>query len=117
MYTTEAIIDKHELWFDAGDVLNGSLYVSASDSDTLGHVISFFRNSSLWSDAPASQVLTTQKATYKAELIFVAAAEYHVTGQKLLLARFSHPKYPSSTERWLSWLSACDATFVRISND
>jgi hypothetical protein len=117
MYTTEAIIDKHELWFDTGDVLNGSLYVSTSDSDTRNHVISMFRKAGFWSDVPESQVLTTQKAAYKAELIYVAAAEYHVIEQKLLLTRFNHPKYPSSAERWLSWLNACDATFVRILND
>ena len=117
MYTTETLIDKHELWFDTGDVLNGSLYVSLWDSDTLNHVISMFRKSGLWSDTPESQVLSSQKAAYKAELTYVAAVKYRIVEANLLLVRFNHPKYPSSTERWLSWLNACDGAFERILND
>ena len=117
MYTTETLIDKHELWFDTGDMLNGSLYVSTWDSDILDRVISMFRKSGLWSDAPESQVLATQKEAYKAQLIFVAAIEYRVVEEKLLLVRFNHPKYPSSTERWRSWSNACDSAFERILND
>ena len=117
MHTTETIIDKCELWFDTGDMLNGSLYVSTCDSEILNHVLSVLRKCGLWSDAPESQVLPTQKEAYKAQLIFVAAVEYRAVEQKLLLVRFNHPKYPSGTERWRSWSNACDSAFERILND
>jgi hypothetical protein len=114
MYTTEIIMDKYALWFDTGDSLNGSLYLGASDSSVLGSVLLMFRGSNLWSEDTEKQIQTDQKEVYKAELTYVASAEYQITNGEFLLARFDHSKYPSSPERWDSWLSACDAIYNRI---
>lgn len=34
---------------------------------------------------------------------FVEAAEVTIDGEALLLARFDHPKFPSSAERFAAW--------------
>jgi hypothetical protein len=110
--TKEDIIDHFELTFDPGDPENGSLYLCQradhADPDTRDRLVAELRAERLWSDAEPKQVPDEHRAAYREQLEFVAAAEYDVAGAAIMLARFDHPKFPSSAARFAAWQAAFD---------
>ncbi|HXC38451.1 MAG TPA: hypothetical protein VN667_05850 [Burkholderiales bacterium] len=108
-YDGIALIRDNELSFDPGDKQNGSLYVCrppASPASATEAAIAQLRAAGLWSDQPVKTVADDQKPAYQAQMIFVEAVDVGVAGQKLILARYNHPKFPSSGERFAAW-KAC----------
>jgi len=104
-----ALIRDNELSFDPGDKQNGSLYLCkppASSAAGVDAAITKLRKAGLWSEQPVKTVTDDQKPTYQAQMIFVEAVDVTVAGQKLILARYNHPKFPSSAERFAAW-KAC----------
>lgn len=111
------IIDNYDLSFDPGDALNGSLYLclARDASDTLlKELIQSLREAGLWSNEPHKEVADEQRAAYKDQLQFVAALRYNKDGEEVLIARFDHPKFPSSAERFQLWGSTFDALLTRV---
>ena len=101
-----ALIRDCELSFDPGDKLNGSLYVcraATTKSAATDAAIARLRTARLWSEQPVKLVAEEQKPAYAAQLQFVEAAAVMVAGEALVLARFDHPKFPSSAERFAAW--------------
>ena len=60
----------------------------------------------LWSADPAKQVKDEQREAYATQMQFVEAVEVHVGGKTIVLARYDHPKFPSSAERFAAWKAA-----------
>ncbi len=108
--TKEDIIDRCELTFDPGDPENGSLYLcqnlDQADPDTRDRLVAELRADGMWSDAAPKQVPDEHRAAYREQLEFVAATRYDVAGQAITLARFDHPKFPSSAARFAAWNAA-----------
>ena len=109
----ESIIDGYTLSFDPGDKLNGSLYLGTSRQGEPGPehtpIIESLRNAGLWSDTESRQIADDQREDYKAGLDFVEAVQYEGERGGFIVARFDHPKYPSSESRWQAWLACLDA--------
>jgi hypothetical protein len=107
------LINENTLTFDAGDPANGSLYLccppgaAAAASEA---AIERLRSAGLWSSQPPKQVKDEQKPAYAAQMRFVEAAEALVNGQKLVLARYDHAKFPSSAERFAAWKATLKAS-------
>jgi hypothetical protein len=101
------VIRNTTLTFDSGDKLNGSLYLcdpsGASQSQALDQVIALLRGAGLWSSQLQKQVRDDQKATYEIQLQFVEAVDITVAGAQLVIARYDHPKFPSSADRFEAW--------------
>ena len=115
--TNADIIDPHELTFDPGDPLNGSLYlcqIRGQSDAALEPIIAWLRAAELWSEIEAKQVPNDHRAAYKAQLQFVEAVTYAVAGSKLTIARFDHEKFPSDAGRWDAWKAAFDGQYGRI---
>jgi hypothetical protein len=115
--TNANVIDNHELTFDPGDPLNGSLYLCQGQDHTstgLDSVIAALRAAQLWSDDEPKRVPDEQRAAYKEQLQFVEAVTYSLPDGTLLIARFDHAKFPSDQSRWDSWKDAFDASYARI---
>lgn len=108
--TKEDIIDHCELTFDPGDPENGSLYLcqrtAKADPETRDRLVAELRAAGLWSDAAPKQVADEHRAAYREQLEFVAATQYTVAGATIILARFDHPKFPSSAARFAAWNDA-----------
>jgi hypothetical protein len=100
------LIRDNELRFDGGDKLNGSLYLcrpSASSPAAADAGIERLRAAGLWSAQPAKKVEDAQKAAYIEQMIFVESQAITMGGESLILARYDHPKFPSSAERFGAW--------------
>jgi hypothetical protein len=110
--TKDDIINNCELTFDPGDPENGSLYLGQAldhaDPGTRERLVAELRADGLWSDELPKQVPDEQRAAYREQLEFVEAARYDVAGAAITLARFDHPKFPSSAARFAQWKAACD---------
>jgi hypothetical protein len=110
--TKEDIIDNCELTFDPGDPDNGSLYLCQRGDDadpaTRDRLIAELRADGLWSDETPKQVPDDHRAAYREQLEFIEAARYDVAGAAITLARFDHPKFPSSAARFAGWKAAFD---------
>lgn len=108
--TKEDIIDQCELTFDPGDPENGSLYLcqrtDLAEPATRDRLVAELRADGLWSDAEPKQVPDEHRAAYREQLEFVAATRYDVAGAEITLARFDHPKFPSSAARFAAWNAA-----------
>lgn len=112
-----SIIDGFSLSFDPGDPANGSLYIGTlgqAGADA-GHeaIIDRLRGVALWSDTTPKQVADDQREAYKAGLDFVEAIAFDDDGPGFIIARFDHPEYPSSAERWQAWQASLDAVYRR----
>jgi len=113
-FDTATLIDHYDLYFDAGDRANGSLYVcTPRGSPAPDALIAALRGAGLWSEEPFKHVADEQRQAYKDGLVFVAAVAYRNAGTHLALARFDHPKFPSDATRWAAWLACCDARLAR----
>lgn len=115
--TNADIIDNHDLTFDPGDPLNGSLYLCRLRNQAgadLDPVIAALRAAQLWSDAEIKHVPDEHRDAYKEQLEFVEAVIYSVAGGELMIARFDHEKFPSDQGRWDNWKDAFDAQYTRV---
>ncbi len=115
--TNAAIIDPHDLTFDPGDPLNGSLYLCQARGQSaaaLEPIIAWLRSAELWSQSEAKQVPDDHREAYKEQLQFVEAVTYAVAGSQLTIARFDHEKFPSDQGRWDGWKAAFDGQYERI---
>jgi len=101
------IVNNHELFFDAHDKRNGSLYLAQApglDHSCIATAIEMLRTDHLWSVEAPKQVADTQKSAYAEQMVFMACREIIINGQKILAARFTHTKFPSDEGRWNAWL-------------
>jgi len=112
------IIDHHDLAFDPGDPLNGSLYICrplgeprARHCDSL---IADLRAAGLWSTTEVKEVPDEHRDAYKQQLSFVEHIRYEIDGSEISIARFDHAKYPSDAKRWEQWKKALDGQLKRI---
>ena len=108
-WTAAAIIHGTTMTFDGGDKLNGSLYLCATGGDVsvaTSDAIATLRAAGLWSADEPKSVRDDQKPAYEQQLQFVEAVEVAGRSGRLVLARFDHPKFPSSAERFAAWKSA-----------
>lgn len=113
-YSSASIVDHHDLRFDAADPLNGSLYLcTARGGKPPENCLSALRAAGLWSAESEKSVADDQREAYKAGLKFVDAVGYSTADGDIVLARFDHPKYPSSSERWDAWLALFDRDHAR----
>jgi hypothetical protein len=104
------VIRDTTLTFDPGDKFNGSLYLcdpsGASQSQALDQAIALLRGAGLWSSQLPKQVRDDQKAAYETQLQFVEAVDITVAGAQIVIARYDHPKFPSSADRFDAWKKA-----------
>ena len=109
-WTASSIIHGTAMSFDGGDKLNGSLYLCAPFGDAnpaiTGDAITALRAAGLWSMDEPKSVRDDQKSAYEQQLQFVEAVEVGGRFGPLVLARFDHPKFPSSPERFAAWKAA-----------
>jgi hypothetical protein len=103
------LINENTLTFDAGDPANGSLYLCSAPGTAPDAAVARLRGAGLWSSQPAKQVKDEQKPAYAAQMTFVEAAEATLADGRIVLARFDHPKFPSSAERFAAWKAALGA--------
>lgn len=109
------VVDAYDLYFDAADKTNGSLYVCTPRGGAAPQdVIDTLRAAALWSPASAKSVPDEQRQAYKDGLEFVAAVAYAAGAGHVLLARFDHPKFPSDAARWQAWLAQLDRSHERL---
>jgi hypothetical protein len=46
-----------------------------------------------------------QKKIYAEQMQFIACAQFAIGSINVVAARYDHPKFPSSAERWSAWLN------------
>jgi hypothetical protein len=114
----EWIIDNYSLFFDAGDKLNGSLYLgSHSGEDASALIISIIaemRDSGLWSQDPEQSVPDKYRQKYKDQLELVEAISYQPgKDEPLIIVRFEHEKFPSNKDQWSRWKLFFNDRFTR----
>ena len=101
------LIAQNRLWFDSGDPANGSLYICIADCDVAYdlalNVVAVLRQGGGWSDAAPAEVKAEQKALYAEQLEFVSALNLTLEGSPFVIARYDHPKFPSSAARFELW--------------
>ena len=116
--TNADIIDKHDLTFDPGDVLNGSLYLcqgrGVDQTQVRDEIITQLRAAGLWSDTESKSVPDDHREAYKEQLQFIEAVNYTVAGHNVMIARFDHEKFPSDKARWDSWKNELDACYAHV---
>ena len=115
-FNSAVIVDHYDLAFDAGDKLNGSLYLCTArgaGGNLAQGWITALQGAGLWSDTPHKSVPDEQRQAYKDGLIFVAAIAYRAGLEHIVIARFDHPKFPSDTRRWEAWVDFLDARHER----
>jgi hypothetical protein len=116
--TSADIIDNHELSFDPGDPLNGSLYLCrdrgqprATHCDA---IVEKMRANKLWSEEDLKEVPDEHRDAYKQQLKFIERVSYQVDGSTIGIARFDHEKFPSDSTRWEQWKAHLDSEFSRL---
>jgi hypothetical protein len=109
-WTASSVIHGTAMSFDGGDKLNGSLYLcvpgAGADPTVANAAITALRAAGLWSMDEPKSVRDDQKSAYEQQLQFVEAVEVGGRFGPLVLARFDHPKFPSSPERFAAWKAA-----------
>lgn len=101
------IVNNHDLYFDPTDKANGSLYLAtplSAGSAAVESAIARLRAAGIWSSEPYKSVPDAQRAAYAEQMQFVACVQFEIDGIPLLATRYTHPKYPSSRERWDQWM-------------
>jgi hypothetical protein len=78
----------------------------AASPTAAGEAIATLRAAGLWSADEPKSVRDEQKSAYEQQLQFVEAIEVGGPSGRLVLARFDHPKFPSSAERFAAWKKA-----------
>lgn len=110
------LVDHNELFFDAGDKANGSLYLCVARGENAPQtLINELHAAGLWSGDAAKQVAEDQRDAYKAGLELVAVNAFQIGTQGVILARCDHPKFPSDAARYAAWLSHCETTHGDVS--
>jgi hypothetical protein len=105
------IVYHNDLYFDAGDASNASLYLcapSGTSTDVVESIIESLRAVSLWSQQPYKVVPESHKKDYATQMRFIACAQFRSRSIDLLIARYDHSKFPSDAARWSAWLVAID---------
>ncbi|MFT4561966.1 MAG: hypothetical protein ACI9BW_001709 [Gammaproteobacteria bacterium] len=112
------IIDDHDLAFDPGDPLNGSLYICRTLGEPRARhcdpLIAQLQAAGLWSSEEVKEVSDEHRGAYKQQLSFVEHVRYEIDGSEISIARFDHEKYPSDAKRWEQWKDAFDQQLKRI---
>jgi hypothetical protein len=106
------IVYHNDLYFDAGDASNASLYLCAPSGTSAGAVepvIESLRKISLWSQQPYKVVPESHKKDYATQMRFIACTQFRCGSIDIVLARYYHPKFPSDAARWSAWLAAIDS--------
>lgn len=106
------LIYDNDLYFDGGDAANGSLYLCAlpgTPPSQVETVIDYLRSAGLWSAAAPKQVPEAQKKAYAEQMQYIGSFSFTRGTVALTAARYDHPKYPSSAERWEAWQKALGA--------
>lgn len=101
------IVNHYDLYFDAADKANGSLYLAAergTDAAAIEQTIDRLRAAGIWSSEPHKTVPDAQRQAYAEQMQFVGCVQFDSNGTALLATRYTHPKYPSSAERYAQWL-------------
>lgn len=102
-----AVFRTTALAFDAGDKVNGSLYLcdptNGLQRAAVEEAVSVLRARSIWSAQEVKQVRDDQRQAYEEQLVFVEAVEFPIGGARLVMVRCDHPKFPSSSERFAAW--------------
>jgi hypothetical protein len=101
------IVHNYDLYFDATDKTNGSLYLAAergTDAATIEQVIDRLRAVGIWSSESYKTVPDAQRQAYAEQMQFVGCTQFESNDTALLATRYTHPKYPSSAERYAQWL-------------
>ena len=115
--TNADIIDNHELCFDPGDPLNGSLYLCRELNQSRGThcdaIIEQLRVSSLWSSETIKEVPDEHRDAYKQQLEFVELVAYKVDRSTVSIVRFDHEKFRSDPTRWAQWKNCLDSWLSR----
>jgi len=112
METGAQLIYDNDLYFDGGDSANGSLYLCALPGTAPADVqtaIDYLRGKGLWSAAAPKQVPEAQKKAYAEQMQYVGSFSFVHGTVALTAARYDHPKFPSSDERWQAWQNALSA--------
>jgi hypothetical protein len=114
----EQIINEHDLTFDPGDTLNGSLYIcvpkDVQSPVDLSVLLSQMREGHIWSQDAEKSVPDEHRQAYKDQLDLNEVVEYVTDEGKLVIARFDHPKYPSDEGRWSDWRQFFDNRFEKV---
>lgn len=100
------LIHQHDLYFDGSDKANGSLYLCAplgADAAPVEAAIARLRAAGLWSADAHKQVPETAKPAYAEQMQFIGVFGFDSAGTALQAARYDHPKFPSSAERFAAW--------------
>lgn len=104
-----ALIDECDLYFDAADRSNGSLYIctpAAEDSERLaGRLASRLRSAGLWSSEGPKQVKDSQKDAYRTQLALLDIHVGQIEGTTFILCRCNHSSFPSDNNRWNAWVA------------
>lgn len=111
------IFENHDLTFDPGDPLNGSLYLCHPRSQASAspeRLIETLRIAGLWSKSEPKRVHDEQRDSYKSQLKFIEGVSYFIDARKFIIACFDHPKFPSDEDRWEDWKTTFDRQYVRI---
>ena len=101
------IVHNYDFYFDAADKANDSLYLAAergADEEVIEPAIDRLRAAGIWSSEPYKTVPDAQRQAYAEQMQFIGCTQFDSNGKTLLATRYTHPKYPSSAERYAQWL-------------
>ena len=111
------IINQHEMYFDAGDKKNGSLYLCVDPDVQPGTnvdlIIDKLRVANSWSDEPPKKVPAEHKAAYEEQLELLEVVTFRDADSPFLAVRFEHEKFPSDKDRWMQWLRIMEEHYWR----
>jgi len=115
--TKDEIIDGYDLTFDPADPENGSLYLcherNGEKDAQRDRLVGELREQALWSDTEPKQVPDEHREAYREQLEFIEAASYRIDAETVTIARFDHPKFPSSATRFEQWKQTFDQRYTR----
>lgn len=100
------LINNFQLYFDAADKANSSLYLCIGPDMTDAEVqaiIAVMRAENLWSAEPAKTVPDAQKPMYAKEMTFIGQVSARSGGKTFHAAAYNHPKFAYNPARWEAW--------------
>jgi hypothetical protein len=114
----KGIIDSYQLYFDADDKNNGSLYIGVpldhdGQTSAVEPIVKKMRERAIWSETSLKSVPDEHRSAYKEQLELLDVRSYvDQNNVALIVARFDHQKFPSNADRWSDWLAFFDAQFA-----